>query len=412
MPLSLAKRIAPGLFGKFLILMIGAGFLISMLLGLYWRHVAQPQFRGDFHGHIEYYQQLMARELGDPPDRRRAEDIASRLNMGLKFENSSAPGAGWQTKMFPQGYEEKQVNHIRKGQLLAAVKIPSGRLLFSMRMRGEIEGIHGVAMGAIVVAVLFLAWLVSRRLLKGVRELRAGMAAIESGRLDYRLDTKGADELTGLKRSFNSMTANLESMLRDRDRLLADVSHELRSPLTRLKVALEFNKDKKSAKTLRAEIAGMQTIIAALLDTERLATSSAEDTIDVSVILQSICREKKIPFTKNNSAPTVKGSAEKLRIVLRNLFENALKHGARPVTAELYTETGQLVIRIADAGAGITEAEKEKIFLPFYRTPGTTKTGYGLGLYMAKKIIESMRGTIAVAPSAAGTTIEIRLRTA
>ena len=68
MPLSLAKRIAPGLFGKFLILMIGAGFLISMLLGLYWRHVAQPQFRGDFHGHIEYYQQLMANELGDPPD--------------------------------------------------------------------------------------------------------------------------------------------------------------------------------------------------------------------------------------------------------------------------------------------------------------------------------------------------------
>lgn len=411
MPLSLAKKIAPGLFGRFLVLMIGAGILISVLLGLYWRHVAQPQFRSDFHGHIEYYQQLIAQELGDPPDRQRAEKIAGRLNMGMKFENRADPGESWQTQIFPQSFDEKQVNHIRKGQLLAAVATPSGRLLFWMRMRGEIEGVHGVAMAAIVVAVLFLAWLISRRLLRGVRELRDGMAQVESGRLDYRLDTTGSDELSGLKRSFNSMTANLEGMLRDRDRLLADVSHELRSPLTRLKVALEFNKDKKSAKILRAEIAGMQAIIAALLDTERLAAGSDSGVVDVAEIIRLLCREMKITLAKTEIQATVNASGEKVKIALRNLLENALQHGARPVNAELHQETDHVVIRITDSGPGVAESEREKIFLPFYRAPGTTKAGYGLGLYMAKKIIESMRGNIAVVPSAKGAAIEIRLRT-
>ena len=405
---SLIKKITPGLFGKFLILMLATGAAISAMLGLYWRVIAQPQYRSEFHSHIEYYQQLLSHELGDPPAEKKAKEIAQKLRIGLRYESKDDASENWQTDLFPQGFEEKYVNKIRRGQSLSSVQMPGGRLLIHMRLRQEIETIHIFAVVGIVTFALFIAWLVSRYLLKPVRELRAGMAAIEAGRLDLYLKAGGGDELAVLKHNFNSMTQTLKAMLADRDRLLADVSHELRSPLTRMKLALEFNKDKKTTKTLRGEIDEMQAIIAALLDTERLAAGPNPESIDVQKLLNELCRDQKVQFTAATSA-TVNGSREKFKIVLRNVIENAKTHGAKPVTASCRAESGVVVIRIADSGKGVAEGEREKIFMPFYRTNGTANRGYGLGLYMAKKIVGSMRGTISVVASDKGTTMEIRL---
>ncbi len=409
MPLSLVKKFTPGIFGKFLILMLATGAVISALLGLYWRNIAQPQYRSEFHSHIEYYQQLLVRDLGSPPDRKKAEDIGQRLHIGIRYESGADAEENWQTSLFPQTFEEKNTNKIRRGQSLAAMPIPGGRLLLYMRFRQEIETSHILAVIGIVTMALFIAWLISRYLLRPVRELRAGMAAIEKGRLDLRLQIRGNDELADLQRNFNSMTQNLESMLRDRDRLLADVSHELRSPLTRMKVALEFNSDKKTSKRLRDEISGMQTIITALLDTERLAAGENTDTVSVRDILSELCREHKIQFNGNQTAANVTGSREKLKIAIRNVIENAKKHGSKPMAVSCETDGSYAIIRVTDSGKGIAEAEREKIFRPFYRAPGAAKSGYGLGLYMAMKITESMRGQIYVSQAGKGTAIEIRL---
>jgi signal transduction histidine kinase len=409
MPLSLVKKFRPGIFGKFLILMLATGAAISAMLGLYWRNIVQPQYRSEFHSHIEYYQQLLVKDLGSPPDQKQAEKIGQKLHIGIRYENTTDPENNWQTNLFPQIFEEKNVNKIRRGQSLAAVAIPGGRLLLHLRFRQEIETAHILAVIGIVTLALFVAWLISRYLLRPVHELRTGMAAIEKGQLDLRLQTSGNDELADLKRNFNSMTQNLGNMLRDRDRLLADVSHELRSPLTRMKVALEFNSDKKTSKRLREEISGMQTIITALLDTERLAAGENSETVPVKKLLTDLCAEQKVQFQGNDAPAHVNGSSEKLKIAIRNVIENAKKHGAKPIEVSYEADAKQAIIRVADAGKGIPETERGKIFQPFYRSPGTSKAGYGLGLYMAMKIVESMHGQIGILPAEKGTIIEIRL---
>jgi signal transduction histidine kinase len=407
--LSLGKKIRPGIFGKFLILMAVTGAAISAMLGLYWRNVAQPQFRNEFHNHIEYYQTLLTKDLGNPPDRSRAEAVGEKLHIGIRYESSVAGDDSWQTNLFPQNFDSKQVNKIRRGQSLTAMATPTGRLLIYMRFRQEIETTNILAVVGIVGVALFIAWLISRYLLKPIRELRAGMSAIEAGKLDFRLKARGSDELAGLERSFNSMTQNLETMLQDRDRLLADVSHELRSPLTRMKVALEFNTDKKTAKKLRGEIMAMQTIIAALLDTERLAAGNNLEIVRLDKLIAELCREHKIRFLEKKTGVSMSGSREKLKIAIRNIIENAQKHGAQPITLLLETDADFATIRIADSGAGISAAESEKVFLPFYRTSGAARRGYGLGLYMTKRIVESMRGTVRMLPAEKGAVVAVSL---
>lgn len=403
---SLVKTMRPGIFGKFLILMIATGIAISMLLGFYWRNIAHPQVRGEFRSHIEYYTSLITKDLGDPPDRQKAVAVADKLRIGLRFE---APGETWQTNLFPAGYREDEINQVRRGQLVSAVKTETGRLLFWTRFRAEIETVHAVAMGGIVVSLLFAAWLISRYLLRPIHRIKTGMAAVETGTLDIRLAEKGGDEFADLARGFNSMAKNLENMLKDRDRLLADVSHELRSPITRMKVALEFNKDKKTTKTLRAEIVGMQAIITALLDTERLAAGANLEKIAVDKIAAAVCKEYKVPLSAAVQHAEIYGSAEKLRIALRNIVENALRHGKIPVAVKISEDNGSITIRVSDAGPGIAAAEREKVFLPFYRSGNAAKHGYGLGLYMTKKIIESMRGRITIAEAHNGSAVEILL---
>lgn len=403
---SLVKKMRPGIFGKFLILMIGTGIAISMLLGFYWRNIAHPQERGEFRNHIDHYTSLLAKDLGDPPDREKAGTVAEKLHIGLRFE---AKDDVWQTPLFPAAYREDEINRVRRGQLLSAVTTETGRLLFWTRMRAEIETIHAIAMGGIVLALLLGAWLISRYLLRPIRRLKTGMAAVETGVLDIRLAEKGGDEFADLARGFNSMAQNLENMLKDRDRLLADVSHELRSPITRIKVALEFNKDKQTAKTLRAEIAGMQAIITALLDTERLAAGANLEKIEVDKLVATLCKENKVRFNPSATNACVLGSAEKLRIAIRNLMENALRHGKKPVEVSVIAGNGIVTIRVSDSGSGIAAAEREKVFLPFYRSGNAAKHGYGLGLYMTKKIIESMRGKISIGAAQAGSAVEIQL---
>lgn len=409
MSLSLVKKFTPGIFGKFLILMAVTAIAISLMLGIYWRQVAQPQFRNEFRNHIDFYRTLLTQELGDPPDRKKSAEIAEKLHIGIRFESNENENSTWQTTLFPQTFEANQVNKIRHGQSLTATPLQSGRLLFFIRLRQEIETVHILAVVGIVGLALFIAWLVSRYLLKPIQKLQAGMAAIESGKLNFRLAGRGNDEFAGLERSFNSMTQNLETMIDDRDRLLADVSHELRSPLTRMKVALELTKDKKTAKVLRGEITEIQAIIAALLDTERMAAGANFEQIEVVNLISELCRENKVQFTAAVAQVKVSGGREKLRIALRNIIANAIQHGARPVNVYCETIPHFVVLRIADAGKGVQPQEAEKIFLPFYRSSSARRRGYGLGLYMAKRIIESMRGQITLLASKSGAVIEIRL---
>jgi len=189
--------------------------------------------------------------------------------------------------------------------------------------------------------------------------------------------------------------------------LLLDVSHELRSPLTRMKVALALLPEDDNKASLDADVKEMETMISELLELERLRTPHGlrKQKQDVVPILHEAVQlfEKRAPAVRLIARPlTIVANVdrEKLRTVLRNLLDNAFKYSlpdSQPIVLSVSEIQDCVVIRVQDDGQGIPDAERASIFEPFFRIdPSRSKKtgGYGLGLSMCKRIVEAHGGTI------------------
>jgi signal transduction histidine kinase len=268
----------------------------------------------------------------------------------------------------------------------------------------------------------FLAWLFLRRQLQPVRDLARGVRAVETGNLDARISETGSNELADLAVSFNNMTRSLKERLRARDQLMLDVSHELRSPLTRMRVALEMAEPGVAVDSLHEEVDALGKMVSEILETERL-NSNAGSLNRVPTSLGELLVEKVARFEgqlpgvvlREDPLPEVSLDPERMRLVFRNLIENALKHGREslnPVLVTLRREGDLAVITITNGGATVPEEEQRLIFEPFYRTDRSRSVtpGYGLGLPLCKRIVEAHGGTIAFRSRAGeGTTVTVKL---
>jgi signal transduction histidine kinase len=198
-------------------------------------------------------------------------------------------------------------------------------------------------------------------------------------------------------------------MIHARDQLLLDVSHELRSPLTRMKVALALLPEDDNRANLEADVKEMETMISELLELERLRTPHGlrQQKQDVVPIVREIAQqfENRAPGVHLIARPeTVFANVdyEKLRTVLRNLLDNAFKYSlpeSHPVILSISESRDWVVIRVQDDGQGIPEGQLANIFEAFFRIdPSRSKKtgGYGLGLSMCKRIVEAHGGTIQI----------------
>jgi signal transduction histidine kinase len=219
---------------------------------------------------------------------------------------------------------------------------------------------------------------------------------------------RSADEFGVLTDAFNRMVGRVKDMIRARDQLLLDVSHELRSPLTRLKVVAELVGDPELKNRMDANLAQMDIMIGELLELERLRDGAGIKTTrqGLATILEDVAQ------SFHDRPPTVVVAAMpellvdidvvQIRTVFRNLLENAVKYSlpdSRPVEVSAAQEGDKIVIRVTDDGVGIPEEDKANLFEPFFRVDRSRskKTGgYGLGLSIAKRIVEAHGGTIAV----------------
>jgi signal transduction histidine kinase len=225
------------------------------------------------------------------------------------------------------------------------------------------------------------------------------------------------DELTELTRAFNDMAERVERLVRGQTELLANVSHELRSPLTRLRLALALlpREGATEARLLEAErdLAELERLIDDVLATARLEatglpTRLAE--VDVRALLAGLAaRAQDDPVVAGRSVRVLDGPAltlvadeALLRRALWNLVENAAKYGAPPITLAAAREGERVVLGVTDEGPGIPPAARERVLDPFQRldaarTPGPAPGGVGLGLTFARRVAEVHGGAIAVA---------------
>ena len=233
------------------------------------------------------------------------------------------------------------------------------------------------------------------------------------GRWQWRHRHRPPDELDQLTRAFNEMAERIESLVRGQKELLANVSHELRSPLARMRVALELlPRDASNAARLddvEADLVELDRLIEDVLTATRLEVSGLPAhlaAVDVGELFtQLVARAEHHPLTagKTVRAPGGEGivltaDGALLKRALWNLVENAAKYGAPPIELSATREDNMVALRVKDAGAGIAPAERERVFDPFYRgdkarTPGS---GFGLGLTLARRVAEAHGGDITV----------------
>jgi signal transduction histidine kinase len=258
----------------------------------------------------------------------------------------------------------------------------------------------------LVLAVLALAvgvgaYPLARRLTRRLERLQAGVESLGAGDLSARVRTEGRDEVARLAESFNRAAARIEELVGAHRALLANASHELRTPLARIGMAVELMKesaDPVRKAGLEQDIAELDALIDEILLASRLDTLKRLEA-DENVDLLALAAEEGARYDDvrvDGEAVTVRGDPRLLRRMIRNLLENAKRHGAPPIEARV-SRAGNLVdIAVCDHGAGVPESERERVFEPFYRAG--TGQGSGLGLALVRQIARRHGGEARCAP--------------
>ncbi len=260
----------------------------------------------------------------------------------------------------------------------------------------------------IVLLVLFVAvaagaFPVVRRLTRRLEALKQGVETFGRGQLGHRVEVSGRDEVAAVAASFNQAAGRVEALLRSHQSLLANASHELRSPLARLKMAVSMFDEATPAQRegLRQEvdtdIAELDALVEEVLLASRLDAAQGLDTREPIELLALAAEEAaRVDATAEGDAVIVNGEERLLRRALRNLLENARRYGGDEVGVTLTQRAGSAELRVCDRGPGVPEGFRERIFEPFFRLPGHAEQsgGVGLGLSLVKQIAERHAGRV------------------
>ena len=242
------------------------------------------------------------------------------------------------------------------------------------------------ALGTIALAVAVGAYPLTRRLTRRLERLRAGVDQLGEGDLAARVKIEGKDEIAALARSFNNSAARIEELVRSHKMLLANASHELRTPLTRINMALamETAADPKQREQLKADIAELDQLIEEILLASRLdAIRAPERSEEIDLLALAAEEGARYGIGVEGASVLVRGERALLRRMLRNLIDNARRHGGDAVEVKAGPYGRNARVDVRDHGPGVPEGERERIFEPFYRLPGSAETGRGSGLGLA-----------------------------
>lgn len=262
--------------------------------------------------------------------------------------------------------------------------------------------------------ILLIASFILRRMFGPIRMLMKGVNEISNGNLDFQipLGQRHHGEIYYLAESFNLMVRRIKEMIHSKGQLLLDVSHELRSPLTRMKVALEMMPKNELRLSLLQDIGEMETMLSEILETQRLKGENGKlvlAPVDLTALVRSIAGKYKIrkPGVKLLGTPaamTVPADEARVKTVLQNVLENALKYSARPkktkappVQVSLEETEQSIKVLVEDSGSGIPLEDQERVFEPFYRVDKSRAKntgGYGLGLSLCREIMRAHGGEI------------------
>lgn len=285
-----------------------------------------------------------------------------------------------------------------------SARLPDGRIVVA-RLDGDFffgpPRANPLVWLALIAGVTGLvAWPVVRHLTGRLERLGRGVELWGGGDLALRVPVEGKDEVAAVAASFNRAAERIEGLVASHRSLLANASHELRSPLARLRMASDLHEAAPS-EARRHEIlrnlSELDELVEEILLASRLDhadTIGLDDNIDLLALVAEEGARHGVEVTGESA--TVKGDARLLARLARNLMQNALRHGAPPVSAEVRRYGGMVELAVRDHGPGIADAERERVFEPFYRPSGRSEHagGWGLGLALVRQIAQHHGATV------------------
>jgi signal transduction histidine kinase len=348
---------------------------------------------------------------------------SERLRLPLALEDAHGRHIG-----ASESYLHRELDGLPGARRAMAVELEDGRRLWILRSLPR-DGMLGdgppppppgwgwasvpLPPGGLGLAALLLvlfaaiaggAWPVVRRLTRRLEALKRGVEAFGAGALHQRVAEDGRDEVAALGASFNRAATRIEALLRSHQSLLANASHELRSPLARLKMAVSMIEDAPAAerealrREIHANIGELDALVEEVLLASRLQAGAALPRQDAVDLLALAAEEaSRVQAGVDGQAVQVFGDERLLRRALRNLLENAQRYGGGAVDVSVQrTAAGQAELSVRDRGPGVPEAYRERIFEAFFRLPGHAERagGVGLGLALVRQIALAHGGSV------------------
>lgn len=393
--------------------------------------------RGLIGSHVSLYTDYLLADIGDPPDPAVAARLAARLPVDFYIEGPQVqwssdpdfpapdtiefrpPSDPEERSVFGETLEQSGYAVVDKHRFMRFQRGPHTLVMSSPKLK-QPPSETNVTPIIITVALIMLAgcFFAVQWQVRPLQWIREGAARFKEGDLDYRIPDKRGDDLGELARDINSMADEVNEMLEAKRQLLLAISHELRSPLTRTKVALEFIEDEKARDDICADVQEMEGLIADLLETERLNTRHSKLNVSPVDAWELVRRTMADAFPEAGGRIELSLPADELicdwdvtrtRLALKNLVENALRHSPPSARVTVAGRAGDPVqIRIIDRGEGIAEADLARVTEPFYRAdPARSRStgGFGLGLYLARLVAEAHGGSLALTSEAGQGTV-------
>jgi signal transduction histidine kinase len=403
--------------------------IFALLAGFAWRFHANDPVNPRQAIFAAAAEKLIPKEGSAPEDYQQAlvqwnelsaHDFALFSRDGRRLADTSQGEIG-----LPRRFAEDRGGMAGRRHNETAVALADGRVLVVKRPtsgRSPVQRFRWLMiLFGIGVAVAIAAYPVVRRLLSRLEKLEKGVKRFGEGDLSVRVPVEGKDEVASLAQTFNQSASRIETLMTANAALLANASHELRSPLARLRMGIETlppavkgpQREELSRNIRELDQLIEEILLASRLDKQGEHMVMRQDDIDVIALVAEEAAYSKAQLSFGDGAlPVIRGDDRLIRRMVRNLIDNAVRHATVPDIDIQKAADGAVTIDVADRGAGIPDGERERIFEPFYRANGTHEKdgGVGLGLALVKQIAVRHGGSVVSLPrQGGGSVFRVRL---
>jgi two-component system osmolarity sensor histidine kinase EnvZ len=259
-----------------------------------------------------------------------------------------------------------------------------------------------------VTLALAAAWLIASRISRPLKAMAKSAELVGRGQTPAPLPEDGAEELSRLAVAFNAMAADLQRHEKDRSEVLAGISHDLRTPLTRLRLEAEMSVADGARQAVVADIEQMEAVISQFMDYARTESGETPVVTDLAALLSGLAERQACvgqPLTAAiTPLPETLLRPKAITRAVTNLIDNAVKYGDGEITLATVVVDGEIWVEISDRGPGVPPTEIERLKRPFTRLESarTDATGTGLGLAIVERIARLHEGHLDLLPNPGG----------